>query len=289
MNGLLVRADRGNLSVTFDLSAFITDWEAARKTFVAFVAARFRELLNPRPGDFSAASPSELGEVWCKYRISGGSSTIVLKADSLALSFANIVNTDYQIIVEVVRGTMERLLPALQGYERHSYMVSLNYHVHVVDGRSDTYLAHHGSHDIGNTARDESTIEYRPTIGFTLRTRDGYRVLRRTIEQSEALQNGLFISDQTFVSMPTLTEFEEELSWIKRTTEFADRTARSLSGLTRNWREGKPSRWFWPTQHASVPGSGLGLRDFEGGSVAGVALLLPRAVLGPARALFRAR
>ena len=64
---------------------------------------------------------------------------------------------------------------------------------------------------------------------------------------------------------------------------------RSLSGLTRNWREGKPSRWFWPTQHASVPGSGLGLRDFEGGSVAGVALLLPRAVLGPARALFRAR
>ena len=33
---------------------------------------------------------------------------------------------------------MERLLPALQGYERHSYMVSLNYHVHVVDGRSDT-------------------------------------------------------------------------------------------------------------------------------------------------------
>ena len=65
--------------------------------------------------------------------------------------------------------------------------------------------------------------------------------------------------------------------------------ARSLSGLTRNWREGKPSRWFWPTQHASVPGSSLGLRDFEGGSVAGVALLLPRAVLGPARALFRAR
>ena len=65
--------------------------------------------------------------------------------------------------------------------------------------------------------------------------------------------------------------------------------SRSLSGLTRNWREGKPSRWFWPTQHASVPGSSLGLRDFEGGSVAGVALLLPRAVLGPARALFRAR
>ena len=225
MNGLLVRTDGGNLSVTFGLSAFITDWEAARKTFVAGIAERFREPLNPRPGDFSVASPAELGEAWCKYRIFGGSSTIVLKADSLALSFSNIVNADYQIVVEVVRGTMESLLPALQGYEQHSYMVSSNYHVHVVDGQSDTYLEHHGSHDIGNSARDESTIEYRPTIGFTLRTRDGYRVLRRTIEQSEALRNGLFISDQTFVSMPTLTEFEEELNWIERATELADRAA----------------------------------------------------------------
>ena len=225
MNGLLVRTDRGNLSVAFDLSAFITDWEAARKTFVESVADRFRELLNPRPGDFSAASPVELDEAWCKYRMFGGSSTIVLKADSLVLSFSSIVNADYQIVVEVVRGTMECLLPALQGYERHSYVVSSNYHVHVVSGRSDTYLAHHGSRDIGNTARDESTIEYRPTIGFTLRTKDGYRVLRRTIEQSEPLQNGLFISDHTFVSMPTLTGFEEELSWIERTTEFADRAA----------------------------------------------------------------
>ena len=104
-------------------------------------------------------------------------------------------------------------------------MVSSNYHVHIVDGRSDAYLAHHGSHDIGNTASDESAIEYRPTIGFTLRTRDGYRVFRRTFEQSEALQNGLFIADHTFVSMPTLTGFDEELTWIERTSEFADRAA----------------------------------------------------------------
>lgn len=225
MVGLLVRTDRGNLSIAFDLSAFITDWDLAKRNFVAGIAERFREPLNPRPSDFSAASSTELGEAWCKYRIFGGSSTIVLKADSLALSFSNIVSTDYQIVVEVARGTMERLLPALQGYERHSYMVTSNYHVHVVDGRSDIYLAHHGSKDIGDSARGKSPMAYRPTVGFTLRTNDGYRVLRRTIEQSEALQNGLFISDHAFVSMPTLTGFEEELSWIEQSTALADRTA----------------------------------------------------------------
>ena len=46
MNGLLVRTDRGNQSVTFDLSAFVTDWEAARKTFVTTIAERFREPLE---------------------------------------------------------------------------------------------------------------------------------------------------------------------------------------------------------------------------------------------------
>ena len=161
MNGLLVRTDRGNLSVTFDLSAFVTDWEGARKTFVAAIAERFREPLNPRPGDFSAASPTELGEAWCKYRIFGGSNSIVLRADSLALSFSNIVNADYQIVLEVVRGTMERLLPALQGYERQAYMVNSNYHVDVVDGRSDAFLAHHGSDDIGNTASTTSVTRHR--------------------------------------------------------------------------------------------------------------------------------
>ena len=225
MNGLLVRTDRGNVSITFNLSAFITDWDAARTTFVALVADRFREVLSPRPGDFSAASPSEFGEAWCKYRIFGGSSTIVLKADSLALSFANIVNTDYQILVKVMQGTIEHLLPELQRYERHSYMMSTNFHAHVINGRSDTYLERHGSRYIGNTVRDESSMEYRPTIGFNVRTKDGYRLLRRTIEQSETLQNGLFISDYIFVSMPTLTGFEEELSWIQRTIEFADRAA----------------------------------------------------------------
>ena len=201
MNGLLVRTDRGDLSLTFQLSAFITDWGAARKTFVACIADGYRELLSPRPGDFSAAFPNELGEAWCKYRMLGGSSTIVLRADSLALSFPNILNRDRQIAVEVMRRAPENLLPALGGYERQSYVLSANYHAHIVDGRWDTYRARHGSSEIEEAARGDPGTEYRPSIGFTLRTEDGSRALRRTIEQSEILQNGLFIADHIFVSM----------------------------------------------------------------------------------------
>lgn len=228
MSGLLVRTDRGDLSVTFQLSTFITDWEAARRTFVACIADSFRELLSPQPSDFSAASPSELSETWCKYRIFGGSSTIVLRVDSLTLSFPNILNADRQIVAEVIQRALSILLSAVGGYQRQSYVLAANYHMHVVDGRWDTYLARHGSSEIEEAAKGDSSIEYRPSISFILRTKDRYRVLRRMIEQSEVLQNGLFISDRIFVSMPSLTELEEELNWIKQIDRLADR----VSGLT---------------------------------------------------------
>ena len=134
MSGLVVRGDRGNLSVTFNLSTFITDWEGTRKEFVAGIAEIFRELLNPEPGDFSAGPSSELGEIWCKYRVFGGSSTIILRADTVSLSFVNIMRADLEIIAEVVGRTMEGLLPRLRCYERQSYTIFSNYHALVIEG-----------------------------------------------------------------------------------------------------------------------------------------------------------
>ncbi len=226
MHDLLVRRDRRQLSLTFYLTAFITDWETAGRNFVAAVAERFRESLNPRPGDFSASSVTELGEAWCKYRIFGGPNHLALRADSMTLHFANIINAGHdQIVLDLVQGTMDHLLPALESYARQSYAVFLNYHVDILGGRADEYLARHGSDRIGHAASKEVTAEYRPVIGCTFRTRDGCRVFRRAIEQSESLRNGLFIVDQAFVSIPTLTEFDEELSWLTQTTELADRSA----------------------------------------------------------------
>ena len=225
MKKLWVRTDRGDQSVTFHLSAFITDWEAARSVFMACIRDGFRDLASPRLSDFSAVSPAEPGEAWCRYRIFGGSSTVVLRAESLALNFPNIVNTDQPVVREIVRRAFNVVLPALGGYERHSYSVASNYHVEVVGDRMDSYLARHASREIEEAAREQPATEYRPTIGFTLRSSDGFRVFRRTIEQSEVLENGLFIANRIFVSMPVPTTFNEEIGWIDRIGNLADAAA----------------------------------------------------------------
>ena len=224
MPDLVLHTDRGDLSVRFNLSAFVTDWEPARRTFIASVADTFREPLNPRPEDFSTALPTELGEAWCKYRLFGGSSTIVLRADSLALNFPNILRSEFGLVGEVLRRSADILLPKLGCYTEHSYTVTTNHHATAVNGQSHEYLAQHASAHIENPA-SESALQYRPGIGFALRSNDGYRVLRRTIEQSEVLENGLFIVDNIFVRMPTLTKFEEELQWMVQVSNLADRAA----------------------------------------------------------------
>ena len=225
MSGLVVRGDRGNLSVTFNLSAFITDWDGAKKEFLEGIAENFRHLLNPQPGDFSSDPSTELGEAWCKYRVFGGSSTITLRADTVSLSFVNIVRADLELIAEVVGRTMESLLPRLRCYDRQSYTILFNYHAHVIEGDWHDYLDHHGSGSIETVAGSEPALEYRPIVGFTLRTSDGSRVFRRAIEQSEAFPDGLFISDSSHVSMPGLTAMEEELSWREQTVQFANRAS----------------------------------------------------------------
>lgn len=225
MKTLWVRTDRGDQSVTFHLSAFIAHWEAARSAFMARIRDDFRDLTNPRLGDFSAVSPAEPEEAWIKYRIFGGSSTIVLRAESLALNFPKLVTTDRPIVDEIVRRTVDVLLPALGGYEQHSYSVASNYHVEIVGDRAESYLVRHGSREIEEAARGQMATEYRPTIGFTLRGSDGFRVFRRTIEQSELSENGLFIVDHIFTSMPILTTFDEEADWIDRAVNLANSAA----------------------------------------------------------------
>lgn len=224
MTDLVVQADREDLSAKFNLSPFITEWEVARQTFITCIADAFREPLNPRPEDFSAASPSELGEAWCKYRMFGGSSSIVLRADSIEITFSNIVRADYALIGEILRRTVETLLPKIGGYDEHSCHFSTRQHVAAVNSRVDEYLAGHASAKIKSRA-NEAEIELHPCIAFSLKTNDGFRVLRRTIEQSEVLENGLFVADHVFVRRPEPTRFENELQWMVRLSNAADRVA----------------------------------------------------------------
>ncbi len=224
MQDMPVRIDRDEASFTFHLHPFISNWEGAKQTFVSCITRDFSDVLvRVLPRDFSASSSSEPGDAWCTYRMYGGSSTMTLRPDSLLFAFPNLLGTDYPVVYEIVSRGAALLLPKLGGYEPHVYSVVANRHLAPLAGVAEAHLARFSSDEMANAAANVPSMQYRPSASFTLVERDGDRVLRRSVEQSEVLANGLFVTTHIFVSASGLSSFEDELHWIDRICHIADR------------------------------------------------------------------
>lgn len=225
MQPVSVRIERDEASFTFHLSPFISDWEGAKQTFVSCITRDFGDILiRVLPRDFSASLSSEPGDAWCTYRMYGGSSAITLRPDSLQFTFPNLLDTDYPVVNEIVRRGTAVLLTKLGSYERHVYSLTTNRHLAPLTGiAAEAHLAQFSSDEMVDAAAAEPGMQYRPSASFTLvGNADEYRVLRRSVEQSEVLPNGLFVTTHIFVSASGPASFENELQWINWVCRIAD-------------------------------------------------------------------
>ena len=223
MKNLPVRLDRGDASVTFHLSPFITEWERAVQTFMSCITRELGDQLAVRPQDFSVAAPTDFGETWCKYRIFNGSRTIILRPDSLQFGFPGVSNADYPLLNELIGKGMRILLSEIGDYGRSSYSIFHNCHVAVTEGSAEAFVARFADRGMADAVQDEPLVTYRPSASFSLGTGDGSRVLSRTVEQSEVLPNGLFITTHLFTAASAVMTSEEEKHWIERISQVADR------------------------------------------------------------------
>ena len=127
----------------------------------------------------------------------------------------------------MLQRVLKVLLPKIGGYDRQSYPMIDNHHATIVEGETEAYLCEYAHRRMSDAVGQEPGVECRPSVGFTLRSTDGNRVFRRSIEQSEVLANGLFITNHIFVSLPNLTGFDDERSWIGH----IDKLANQASGI----------------------------------------------------------
>lgn len=225
MQPMPVRVDRDEASFAFHLSPFISEWEEAKQTFVSCITREFDDvLMRVLPRDFSASLSSDPGDAWYTYRMYGGSSTMTLRPDSLQFAFPNLLVTDYPVVNEIVRRGVAVLLKKLGSYERHVYSLTTNRHLALLTGIAEVHLAWFSNDAMERAAANASGMQYRPSASFTLSgSADEYRVLRRSMEQSELLTNGLFVTTHIFVSSSGLSNFENELQWIDWICQIADR------------------------------------------------------------------
>lgn len=224
MQPMPVRVDRDEVSFTFHLTPFISDWGGAKQTFVSCITRDFGDvLMRVLPRDFSASLSSEPGDAWSTYRMYGGSSAMTLRPESLQFTFPNLLATDYPVVNEIVRRGVAVLLTKLGSYERHAYSLTASRHLAPLDGIAEAHLRRFSSDEMRSAAADASGMQYRPAASFTLvGSADEYRALRRSMELSELLPNGLFVTTHISVSASDVSSFENELRWINWVCQIAD-------------------------------------------------------------------
>ena len=225
----LQKPERENLSISLELSPFITDWVSARTAFMASVARELGDLLNVRPHDFYTNDSTELGESRCTYRIFGGASTIVLSPGTLHVNFGNIAESDYPTVMEIVQRSMDILSRDLGCYTRDHVSINSNEHLPVVEnGSVDTYLAQFEWKNPTDTAAADVEIDYSPAMKIIFSDKQARWSLHRTVERSAVLPDGLFVTTMILIRSTQLTPFDEQRQLWARINDLANRAA----GLT---------------------------------------------------------
>ena len=219
----LRKPERDDLSLSFGLSPFITDWVPTQTRFIAAIVRDLGELGPVRSLDFTANSSPELGESRCTYRIFGGASTIILDPETLRLNFTAINENDRQTVNEITRRALDLLSKDIGGYTQDRVSLTSNRHVETVSkGATDAYLEQFALKRTTDIVKTDLEIAYRPAAKIVLADKEDTWALHRLVEKSWVLPDGLFINTFIFISSSGVTAFEEQKRLIDRLYALAD-------------------------------------------------------------------
>ena len=218
MDAVPIRIRKGDMSFAFGLEPILANWEEAKAGFVSFVSRRLGPGVDP--GDFVASVSADMGKTYCKYRIFDGFGSIMLRADSVEFDFPNAFAIDNDLAWRIIRQAEEALLPALDRKEPRSRFLSVSYHAE--SGQSPaTYFARFADAQMARAAERCEAMHYRPSANFMLASEDGSRTLRRTVEQSQIVPDGLFVTTRVFASARA-SAVPDGIDWIRRVGKIAD-------------------------------------------------------------------
>lgn len=231
MDTIRVRVERVDLSVTFDLGRFIADWQSAQRTFIAGIVREYGALFPTRSQDFVANPSPLLSESWCRYMILGNTAHISLCPDSLQLNFTGLRQEDVSTTVRTILYGAARLLSTdFNEFGRGSTVFTTNGHLQILDEdvEADAYLVQFVQPRAVDVVESEVGLVYQPSSSIRFTDKENKFTFRHSIEKSDWLENGLFVTVQIFMSPDESLTLEEQVNLIARIERLADRA----TGLT---------------------------------------------------------
>ncbi|MCY4029883.1 MAG: hypothetical protein OXH75_26650 [Acidobacteria bacterium] len=231
MKTLRVTPDPEQIELSITLRHFITDWPSAQGKFVAGITRRLRDLTVIQPHDLKVSYANSLGDASCTCRLFGGAASIVLNADSLKLSFANVTPRAYEVVFAAIQRSWEFLASDFPEHGIAWFSLHSSQDVAASDDAAvDTYLEQFAHDGAVAVAEQEAGIRYRPSIRVTFKEHDRHWQLHRSVEESTTLAKGLFVTTSIYMPESELEAFGGLQEAVARLHAIADSAVGLLRG-----------------------------------------------------------
>ena len=224
MPALRVQHHDASIQVTVKLSRFIVDWPTAQQKFISGIADRFRDWLPIGPGSFSVTPALALDDLRCRCQLFSGACNIVLAPDTLSLSFANVRRRDQPEVVETLRRAPDWLSAELGEHGRDWMSFTTAAHLHAADGAAvDAYFGQFVGNGVEKIMESEPGARYLPSTQVVCSDENGGWTLRRVVERSNVIDNGVFADTRIDIRSPDPAGFDNHIDLLARLDRLADR------------------------------------------------------------------
>ena len=204
MNILKVTPLGAELQVKVNLGRMIADWRTAQIKFISGIARHFEGWHTIRPESFHANTSASFAGNHCTCEIYEGACRIVLSPGGMGVTFANATRSDYPIVGETLKRSWQ-WLHADFGEHAHGWSsFECNEHLKATDGAAiDPYLGQFSLAGAAQAANSsDGAVVYLPSARAILSDKEGAWLLRRLVEKSEMVPDGVFTSTQIEIRSP---------------------------------------------------------------------------------------
>ena len=98
-----VSMHQGAIQVSAEFDAPILDWNGVATRFFSMIQRELANEIQIKPLEFVERNGNSPGESEAIYRVFGGPSAITLSAEKLLLSFPNLVPSDFELLVKMIK------------------------------------------------------------------------------------------------------------------------------------------------------------------------------------------
>ena len=213
-----VKVDQFGIDASLSFATPLLDWSRVSARFFTMVHKSLSPEFRVSPVDFSERTGISPGISEAEYKVFGGTNTVRLSADRLSFGFRQLLATDIEVLIKIMKSVDLGFVNEFPECGQASLHCFIHAHAEVIGGELvESYLTPYRNREVEEALFRDNGTTYSPGIRFSAKSQPDEWMFLCSVEHSEALPNGLFVSlDATLLNLMPVKRFETALKRVAK-------------------------------------------------------------------------